>query len=272
MGREPVHLTKEKETLLITLYGKALESRSSDSILRDEAAEEAVRRLDYDFGKLKVRRRDAVGLAIRARELDRWTAEFLADSPGAVVLHLGCGLDTRVFRVDPPASVLWFDIDYPEVIALRRRVYPDREGYRTIGSSVTDPGWLAELPAGRPAMIVAEGLLPYLAEHDARQLLERLTSHFPRGQVAFDAYSRMGARLLSFHPSIKATGASVGGWGIDDPRALQRWVPRLELVTELISYDAASIAKLPWAHRVIYHVARHVPAVMRMGRLLRYRF
>ncbi|WP_438031220.1 class I SAM-dependent methyltransferase [Sorangium sp. So ce233] len=272
MGIEPVHITKEKETLLVTLYGKAMASRSRDPILRDEAAEDAVRRIDYDFSKLKVRKRDGIGLAMRAKQLDLWTKAFLADNPGATVLHLGCGLDTRVFRVDPPASVRWFDLDYPEVIELRRRLYPDRDGYRMIGSSVADLRWLAEIPADRPAMIIAEGLLPYLAEHDARALVVGLTGHLPGGEMAFDAYSRLGVRLLRHHPSIRATGASLGGWGIDDPREVEAWSPRLHLVTELISYEPSDIARLPWAHRAVYAVARHVPAVMRMGRLLRYWF
>ncbi len=78
-----VDLTKEQETSLITLYGRALESRSKTPIL--------VRRLDYDFRKLKVRRSNSVSAAIRAKRLDAWTAEFLADNPDATVLHLGCG-------------------------------------------------------------------------------------------------------------------------------------------------------------------------------------
>jgi len=62
------------------------------------------------------------------------------------MLHLGCGLDSRVYRIDPPASVRWFDVDYPEVIALRRHLYPERAGYRVIGSSLADLSWLAEVP------------------------------------------------------------------------------------------------------------------------------
>jgi O-methyltransferase involved in polyketide biosynthesis len=66
-------------------------------------------------------------------------------------------LDSRVFRLDPNAPVRWFDVDYPEVIEVRRRLYPQRAGYRMIGSSVTDPGFLDGVPRNRPAMIVAEG-------------------------------------------------------------------------------------------------------------------
>jgi O-methyltransferase involved in polyketide biosynthesis len=98
-------LTGEKETLLITLFAKAAESRLSDSLLSDTFAAEAVRRLDYDFARLKVTRDMMVGLAMRARMLDDWVRAFIAANPGASVLHLGCGLDIRVFRVDPPRGV-----------------------------------------------------------------------------------------------------------------------------------------------------------------------
>src|SRR5215469_15673988 len=165
MEAEKVHLTKEKETSLITLYSRALHSRSQDPVLRDEAAEEAIGRIDYDFGRLKLRKVEPLSIAIRAKQFDLWTSQFLADTPNATVLHLGCGLDSRVFRLNPNASVRWFDVDYPEVIEVRRRLYPKRANYFMIGSSVTDPGFLDEVPTDRPAMIVAEGVMMYLAEH-----------------------------------------------------------------------------------------------------------
>ncbi|WP_254886025.1 class I SAM-dependent methyltransferase [Streptomyces sp. NA02950] len=49
----------------------------------------------------------AVGVALRAKQLDDWTTEFLAEHQKATVLHLACGLDTRVQRLDPPSSVHW---------------------------------------------------------------------------------------------------------------------------------------------------------------------
>ena len=178
MQSEKVHLTKEKETLLATLYCRALDSRSKNPLLHDEKAEEVVRRIDYDFRKLKISRDDVVSAAIWAKQLDQWTRDFLADHPDATVLHLGCGLDSRVDRIDPPKSVRWYDLDYPEVIELRRRFYPQRDGYSLIGASVTDPSFLDKVQASGPVMIVAEGLFMYLSEYEVKELLQRLTSHF----------------------------------------------------------------------------------------------
>ena len=65
-------------------------------------------------------------IATRAATFDLLTNRYLADHPDATVLHVGCGMDSRVFRVNPPASVQWFDVDYPDVIDLRRQLFPER--------------------------------------------------------------------------------------------------------------------------------------------------
>jgi O-methyltransferase involved in polyketide biosynthesis len=218
MTTEKVRFTQEKETLLITLYGKALNSRTSDPILSDPWAEEAVSRIDYDFGKLKVRTYEALSIALRSKQFDVWTLQYLNDHPDAAVLHLGCGLDSRVYRIDPPAGVLWFDVDFPDVIELRRRLYPQRDGYQMVGSPLADLGWLDAVPEDRQVFVVAEGVTQYLSEEIMRGLLNRVTGHFPGGQFMFDAYSqRLVRRLAKSSTGIKGTGASFS-WGIDDPQ------------------------------------------------------
>jgi O-methyltransferase involved in polyketide biosynthesis len=116
---ERVRLTGAQETTLATLYGKAMESRRPDSILSDREADKALRRIDYDFGRLRIRRSDQLSLAVRAKAYDGWARQFLDRHPSCTVLHLGCGLGTRVYRVDPPPTVRWYDIDLPDVIDLR---------------------------------------------------------------------------------------------------------------------------------------------------------
>ncbi|WP_220449281.1 class I SAM-dependent methyltransferase [Nonomuraea longispora] len=82
-----------------------------------------------------MKRGDAVTVAMRARHLDDWTRDFLAEHPAAIVLHLGCGMDTRAHRVGPGPGVHWYDVDFPEVIDLRERLYPARERHTAIPSS-----------------------------------------------------------------------------------------------------------------------------------------
>ena len=271
MAGEKVDLTGARETLLMTLYGKALESRLPNSLLQDRFADEAVKKIDYDFSKLKVDGNLGLGFAIRAVTLDAQVEDFLARNPDAIVLHLGCGLDTRIFRVDPPRGVDWFDVDYPDVIDLRRRLYPPRERYHLIGSSVTEPEWLAEVPRNRPAMVVAEGLTPYLPADEGPQLLARLVSHLAGGELMFDAYSNFGLKLMRLSPAIKVTGAEVS-WAIEDPRELERAVPKLRFIGEIRSYKPERGARLGWSARSFVFLWKLIPAMRKVGRLLRYRF
>ncbi len=269
MQLEKVHLTKEKETLLGTLYARALESRSPNPIMRDEMAEDVVRRIDYDFDRLKV---DTLSIAIRARQFDLWTVEYLLEHPDAIVLHLGCGLDSRVFRVNPPPSVRWVDVDFPEVIELRRRLYPDRAGYEMVGSSLADLQWVDQLPGDRPAWIVAEGVTMYLTADIMHPLLYRLTNHFPSGAIAFDAISPAATRLARRNRSIRATGATFGGFSVDDPRALKQVAPRLEFVKESRTPEMPGYAKLPLGMRAAVRVFDFFPRLRKLSRLLLYRF
>jgi O-methyltransferase involved in polyketide biosynthesis len=149
--------------------------------LGDETAAEAVDRIDYDFKRIHRTSLPASNqylVALRAKQLDDWCADFLVRYPDSVVLHLGCGLDGRAFRLAMPPAVRWFDIDQPAVVGLRRRLYDDTERYRMIGSSVTDPQWLDHIPNGCPTLVVAGGLLMYLQESEVRQLFERMIDRF----------------------------------------------------------------------------------------------
>jgi methyltransferase (TIGR00027 family) len=216
-------------TNLCTLYLRAYESRSPAPILGDKAAAEAVDRIEYDWARMRRAMRPGSNqymVTMRAKQLDDWSAAFLQSHPNAVVLHLGCGMDTRAFRLDPPDNVLWFDIDQPDVIALRRKLYDDRDGYRMIGSSVTDEAWLDEIPTDRPTLMVAEGLVMYLTEPEVRTLLQSLADRFGSGELVFDTVSPLGPRLS------KVLTKGITKWGIRDAREIERWDPRLRFLEQ----------------------------------------
>jgi len=196
--------------------------------------------------------------------------EWIARTPESTVPHLGCGIDSRVYRVDPPASVRWFDVDYPEVVDLRRQVYSDRPAYRMIGASLLERGWLDEVPGDLPAMILAEGVMMYLPPDGAEALLASLVGHFPGGRLAFDALSKLAVRMAGVDKTVGATGATLG-WGLDDPDHVKKSGPRLELIAELSTPKTAGHERLPLAIRAAAAM-EPFPKLRRMNRLLLYRF
>jgi O-methyltransferase involved in polyketide biosynthesis len=268
---DKVHFTKEKETMLISLYARALHSRSENPVLRDPWAEQAVDQVDYDFNSIKLSRIEPLSIAIRAKQFDIWVSEWITDNPKSTVLHLGCGLDSRVFRVDPPATVNWFDIDYPEVIDLRRQLYPEHPAYRMVGSSLLAPDWLDQVPGNLPAMILAEGVMMYLPADAAGPLLARLTGHFPGGRMAFDALSTAGTRMAGADRAVSATGARFG-WGLDDPNDVRKFAPGMELIVEVSTSQMPGYERLPLIMRALVRAMEPFPKLRRLNRLLLYRF
>ena len=271
MQTEKVTFTKEKETLLITLYCRAEHSRSQNPVLRDPWAEEAVSRIDYDFSRFKSIRR-ALVISIRAKKFDVITAQFISAHPDAVVLHLGCGMDSRVFRVDPPNSVQWFDIDYPDVIELRRRLYPERAGYRMIGSPLSELSWLEKIPNNRPALIIAEGVMMYLPEEVVKTLLNRFVAYFPHGEVAFDTHSKKLKRWMTKRRSTVHKTGAVFKWGIEHPDDVRKLEPRLEFVKEFKTSELRGFPGITLRLRIFSRIIRMLPGMRRMLVPLVYRF
>ncbi len=268
MATEKVVFTEER-TLLDTLYAKALDSQADHPVLGDAFAAGVVGRVDFDFSRTKVTPANAGLVALRSRHLDVWAAEFVADHPTAVVLHLGCGLDSRVNRIDPPATVRWYDVDRPDVIDKRRLACPPHPAARLIGTSVTEPGWLESVPADAPVLVIGEGLFMYLAEGDGKRLFGRITEHFTAGEIVFDAFSRAWIRLENLNRLVRAEGGV--HWGVDDPAALGREL-RLTCVSSVSVFALPETERLRRPYGAIFRLLAAIPATRRGVRLLRYRW
>ena len=278
MTTDKIQFAKEKETMLMTLSSRALQSQWKDPILRDPWAEEAMRHIDYDMSKQLTgvaswsmwKDIGCTIVATRAATFDQLTSQYLAEAPDATVLHVGCGMDSRVFRIDPPANVQWFDVDYPDVIDLRRQLFPERgASYHLIGAPLDDLHWLDEVPRDRPGLLGAEGVLHYLSETEVKTLLNAVVAHFPGGQIIFDICNTL---------IVKRTRSNVGGtgatykWGLDDPQDIKQLEPKLELIKEFRPSEQAAFSRFPLWWRAIYRVQELVPTLRRMERPLVYRY
>jgi O-methyltransferase involved in polyketide biosynthesis len=127
------------------------------------------------------------------------------------------------------------------------------------------------VPRNRPAVVVMEGLTPYLPAEEGPRLLSRLVSHLAGGELMFDAYSRFGLKMLRLNPTIRATGAEVH-WAIDDPHELERAIPKLRFVDDISAYSAERTAHMGWSAKLFIGLWRNIPALRKVGRILRYRF
>jgi O-methyltransferase involved in polyketide biosynthesis len=276
-------LSPLEQTALLTQYARALDSRwprhgrGPRPILGDALADDIVNRIDYDFAALGVPKSVICQTALRAKMLDDRVRAFTAEHPNAVVVDLGAGLDTGLFRVNPPAAVDWYSVDLPGVIALRNRLMPAHERAHSITASVADNSWPNIVPAGRPAMVIADGLFAFLSEPVIVGVFRRITEHFMSGELAFNDYGRIGwfSRLavkLAPQQMFSTVGAQWGYPGFKDARVPQMWNPRLTLIEESSLAHAPEVDLFPGWIRLATKVSGKFAASARKARILRYRF
>jgi O-Methyltransferase involved in polyketide biosynthesis len=266
--KQKVLLTAEKETLLITLYAKAMDYHARHSILNDKAAADILASIDADLTKYKGF--GNIMTVVRAKQIDEWMTDFIKSVQAAVMLYLGCGLDTRITRINPPPDVDWFDVDFPEVIQVRKTFFSERAGYRMIETSLTDSNWLTEIPRDRPTIIVAEGVLEYLAAGEVRMLLNRLVDHFLHGQIIFDVMNSFA--IESGKQKLKDKTGAAHKWAVDDIAEIDRMNPKLIRTAVLPIFKSPYMKKLSPDILLALFFAAFIPQYNNMIRLLRYRF
>jgi O-methyltransferase involved in polyketide biosynthesis len=266
-----VDLSGAPQTMLATFYAKALDADLPQPILGDRFAREIVDRIDYDWKKTSITATSSPAVTTRSAHFDRWARQFLAVHPEAVVLHLGCGLDARFFRIDPGPGVEWYDVDYPDVVDLRRQLYPSRDHYHVIAASVTDPSWFAEIPHDRPTLMIGEGLTMYLTEQDGVALLRRVVEHAPSGELQFDAFNRLGIKSQWTNTVVRRSGATLH-WGIDGPDDVLEAVPELRLLSWVSALESDDLARVPWYYRWTLRAMRLTRATRYMAQYHRYAF
>ncbi|MGE5417826.1 MAG: class I SAM-dependent methyltransferase [Acidobacteriota bacterium] len=231
MNRVKIQLRKEKETLLVPLYCRALETRKKDPLIMDLKALEILDRLDYEFMQLGITQQNCTSICRRACLFDDYAHKFIQDNPRSTVIYLGCGLDSRYYRLNNN-KVTWYDLDFPDVIHLRKEFYRETTRYHMIPSSVTDLTWINKIRKRTgPVLVLAEGLFMYLREDEVKALLLGLKTAFPGCQVVFDCFGSITARDSQLDYSIRKTGAVVRWW-LDDTRKIEGWGTGIRLIEE----------------------------------------
>ena len=224
---EKITLSGVPETMLQTVYARAKESRTRGAI-RDIKAEELVSRLDYDFSLADKDTAMRSGVIARTIVLDRLVGAWLAAHPGAVVVNIACGLDTRCYRMKGYAH--WYNLDLSETIAVRERLLPESGAITQLAMSAMDD-WGSEIvEQGTPVLIVIEGLTMYLSEADVRQIFEVIAGRFSQAHVLVETMNPMIVKRFR-EKSIEGSHAKFT-WGVKDGRTLAALLPGFRFAEE----------------------------------------
>ena len=202
-----MELNNESKTLFIPLLGKALMSKNN-IFLHDPKAVEIISKIDYDFKSLKQSKWLSMFISVRAMIIDELCNKYILEHPNATIIHLGCGLDSRCLRVNQKYRI-WYDIDYENVIDIRKQFYDIDSKYKMIGSSVIDFRWLEEIENSENILIVMEGLTMYLSEKEIKELITQINKSFVNVHLIFDAYSKVGVKSSKIKNPVNQMNAKV---------------------------------------------------------------
>jgi len=207
------------QTLYIPLYGKSYVSKRG-LFLNDKKAEEIWESEGFELKGKSRSKWLAYYMGIRSAVFDEWVKQQMAAIQDAVVIHIGCGMDSRVLRVGA-ANYKWYDVDFAEVIEERKRYYSESADYQMIAGDVRNGDWLKSVPETKCAIIVMEGVSMYLTSEELQAFITNLCTHFEQIACLMDCYSVSAAKMSKYRNPINDVGVTEV-YGIDNPMLFQR--------------------------------------------------
>ncbi len=255
------------KTLYIPLYGKAYVSQKG-VILHDPKAEEIWAAEGFALKGKSKSKWLAYYMGMRSAVFDDWLREQMNLDKDAIVIHIGCGMDSRITRVGSLGHA-WYDVDFPEVIQERKQYYQETTEYRMIESDARKNEWLKSLPREKNAIIVMEGVSMYFQLDELRKLLKDLSSQFNQVHLLMDCYTVWAAKASKYKNPINDVGVTEVH-GIDDPKVLEEGTG-LAFMKELEMTPKTYVNRLRGLEKVIFQKVFGGKLSTKMYRLYEYR-
>ena len=249
-GSGRTYMNEVNKTLFIPLYGKAFVSRQH-IILDDPDAERIWEAEGFPIRGKSKSKWLAYNMAMRARVFDDWTDRMLRKHRDALVLHVGCGLDSRCRRVKRSCR-LWIDCDLPEVIPIRRKYYAETDRYRMEALDAADCARIASLPESGTAIVVLEGLCMYLTKEQLHGFFAALEAKYAKVCILADLYTEFGARASKYKNPVNDVGVTKL-YGIDDIGQVIRGL-KIRFVREHTFTPAALVNELNPLERAVFRL------------------
>lgn len=220
------------DTLLLTLYARSIESQKPCPIISDEHATKLVEQLDFDFRIFDNIPTTSVGVALRSVHFDKITSDFISSHKNPIVVIVGCGLDTRMQRLEQEiaSQAFFYQLDLPEVIRLREQLLPPTTNEQYISGCLLEPHWKDMLLNSHPDgefIFLIEGVLMYFTEKENRQFLVQLAERFNGAELHFDMFNYWMSQSTAFHEGVCRTPATFK-FGLNNEKQIENWHGNLQ--------------------------------------------
>lgn len=238
MNTEKMHIEPNtvQETLVIPLWGRKYCTEIYPEIYNDPMAAQIMEKLDYDFSALEAKKQNVgfrfgyLEAAARYTDLGIEVRNYCKEHPACAVVNLGCGLDCTAENNAGEGCKI-YNIDRPDVIAVRNELIPPAENVTNIGADLNDTAWFDAIDDSKGVVFFAAGVFYYFLSSDIQKLFTAMAERFKGGRLCFDAANKKAVKLM-LKTWVKAAGITdidryfyINNLDTD----LKAWLPETEI-------------------------------------------
>ena len=255
-----------QETLIIPLFARRVCSELYPNLYRDETSIRLIDEIDYDFSEAEknsrslMQRFGALEVAMRQNDLAWEVRDYLKSHPTAAVVNLGCGLD-GTGRACDNGSCKIYNLDFPDVIAVRNKLLPAGEREENIPCNLNDTAWFSQIDVSGGAVFFASGVFYYFLTEQVKALVQSMAGAFPGGVLVFDAANRTAVKMIAKTWLKSAKIQDVGAYFAvsDAPKEISAWDSRLQVTSRgyMLGYNDLRDSSVSGFFRFLAKVGDH---------------
>ena len=255
-----------QETLIIPLFARKVCSELYPNLYRDETSIRLIDEIDYDFSEAERKSRSlmqrfgALEVAMRQNDLAWEARNYLKSHPTAAVVNLGCGLDSTGRACDNGSCKI-YNLDFPDVIAVRNELLPAGEREENIPCNLNDTAWFSQIDASGGAVFFASGVFYYFLTEQVKALVQSMAGAFPGGVLVFDAANRTAVKMIAKTWLKSAKIKDVGAYFAvsNAPKEIGAWDSRLQVTSRgyMLGYNDLRDPSVSGFFRFLARVGDH---------------
>ena len=227
-----------QETLIIPLYARKMCSELYPTLYYDETASELIDKINYDFSNVAEKSKSLMQrfgffeVAMRQNDLAWEVRDYLSTHPNAAVVNLGCGLDNTGRFCDNGKCKI-YNLDFPDVIAVRNKLLPAGEREKNIACDINDISWFEEIDASDGVVFFAAGVFYYFRTEQVKRFVQAMSNVFGGGRMVFDAAGKTAVKMIAKTWLKSAKIQDVGAYFAvtDAPKEIGPWDSRLQVTS-----------------------------------------
>jgi O-methyltransferase involved in polyketide biosynthesis len=247
-----IDLGNIQKTLFMPVWARAVETKKNKPVLTDFTAVEIIDSVDFDFSQMSknLKEINQISWIARCKRFDSIIRDFIKNNPEGTIVNIGCGLDTTYERIGDQ-SIMWYDLDLPDVIELRKKFLKETGKRKFIAGSFLDTAWFDEISAKNRILFISAGVFVYFEEPEIKNFIILLADKFDDSELFFDVTSLKGMQIAN--KVIRDAGLDSNSffkWGLSDKSIIASWDNRIKLINTYYTFNIKGLG-LSLKNRII---------------------